>query len=229
VRFLVVEDDPDVARLVKTCLRMRWGNADVETCVNERDTLELLGAAPTDLIVLDLGLPTADGIDILSKVRETTNVPVIILTVQDDEARKVVGLEAGADDYILKPFNYAEFLARVNAVLRRSTPEYRNGADDATGWPGVNIDFRAHRAARDNEEVRLTPMEWAVLAYLHRRRGEVVSVRDLSETIWETSAPQTAAIKTIIRRLRLKLEHDPADPQVITSARGFGYRFDVSH
>jgi two-component system, OmpR family, KDP operon response regulator KdpE len=205
---------------------MRWPDAESETASEGKAALDLAKAWEPDLVVLDLGLPNDDGVDVLQGIRRMSNVPVVILTANDDQAKRVLGLEAGADDYILKPFNYAEFLARVNAVLRRaeSTGTAKSTAPTVTG--ALTVDVSAHRVLLREQELHFTPMEWAVFTSLWRRSGEVVTIRDLSEEIWETTAPQNSAIKTVIRRLRMKLEENPSEPLVINSIRGLGYRFD---
>ncbi len=226
MRFLVVEDDYDVVKLVNTCLRMRWPNAELETAADGKTALDLAKGWAPDLVVLDLGLPKDDGVDVLQSIRRMSNVPVVILTANDDQAKRVLGLEAGADDYILKPFNYAEFLARVNAVLRRAEASGSGESAGPAGSGALNVDVSAHRVMLRGQELRFTPMEWSVFTSLWRRSGEVVTIRELSQEIWDTSAPQNSAIKTVVRRLRLKLEDDPSEPTVINSIRGLGYRFD---
>lgn len=226
MRFLIVEDDYDVVRLVNTCLRMRWPDAESETASDGKTALDLAKGWAPDLVVLDLGLPNDDGVDVLQGIRRMSNVPVVILTANDDQAKRVLGLEAGADDYILKPFNYAEFLARVNAVLRRAEATGTGGPSAPTVVGALTVDVSAHRLTLRDQELHFTPMEWSVFTSLWRRSGEVVTIRELSEEIWETSAPQNSAIKTVIRRLRMKLEEDPSEPAVINSIRGLGYRFD---
>lgn len=226
MRFLIVEDDIDVVKLVSTCLRMRWPEAELETAAEGKTALDLAKGWAPDLVVLDLGLPRDDGVDVLHGIRRLSNVPVVILTANDDQAKRVLGLEAGADDYILKPFDYAEFLARVNAVLRRAESSSTGAVASPALSGALAVDVSARRVTLRGEELHFTPMEWSVFTSLWRRSGEVVTIRDLSEEIWGTAAPQNSAIKTVIRRLRMKLEENPSEPAVINSIRGLGYRFD---
>ncbi|MDA0797749.1 MAG: response regulator transcription factor [Chloroflexi bacterium] len=226
MRFLIVEDDPDVVKLVNTCLRMRWPDAELEAAAEGKTALDLAKGWVPDLVVLDLGLAGDDGVDVLHGIRRMSNVPVVILTANDDQAKRVLGLEAGADDYILKPFNYAEFLARVNAVLRRAESSGAGGDAGPAVSGALMVDVSAHRVVLRGEELHFTPMEWSVFTSLWRCSGEVVTIKDLSMEIWETAAPQNSAIKTVVRRLRMKLEQDPSEPTVINSIRGLGYRFD---
>lgn len=227
MRFLVVEDDPSVVRLVRTCLHMRWTDAEIDWASNAADALGLVRVTPPDLMVLDLGLPDGNGLDVLEQVRAMSKLPIVILTGSDDQSTRVLGLEAGADDYVQKPFNHAEFLARINAVLRRAT-DWDDGApkSEAPKQRGLTVDAEARRILLNGAEIRLTPTEWDVFMALYNKEGHVVTIRDLSEQIWDTPAPQTPAIRSVIRRLRLKLEQDPAHPAIITSFRSIGYRFE---
>ena len=230
MRFLVVEDDPSVVRLVRTCLRMRWNDAEIDWASNGSEAIDLVRTTPPDLMVLDLGLPDGNGLDVLERVRETSKVPIVILTGSDDQSTRVLGLEAGADDFVQKPFNHAEFLARVNAVLRRvgvwDEQPSKQPAPAPADSDGLTVDAEARRVLHDGVEVRLTPTEWDVFMALYNKEGRVVTIRELSEQIWDTPAPQTPAIRSVIRRLRLKLEQDPAEPRIITSFRSVGYRFE---
>ena len=204
---------------------MRWPGAEVEAVADARSAINLAQGWSPDLLILDLGLPADDGVDVLQSIRQVSKVPVVILTANDDQAKRVLGLESGADDFILKPFNYAEFLARVNAVLRRA--DGWDGGAGATGEsPALEIDIPGHRVVLRGSELHFTPTEWQLLTALWRHTGEVLTIRKLSEEIWDTSAPQHSAIKTVVRRLRLKLEEDPSNLAIINSIRGAGYRFD---
>ena len=208
---------------------MRWNDAQIDWASNGADALKIVRATPPDLMVLDLGLPDGNGLDVLEQVRAKSKLPIVILTGSEDQSTRVLGLEAGADDYVQKPFNHAEFLARINAVLRRTT-DWDDGASRtetaSAGSQGLVVDAEARRVLHHGAEIRLTPTEWDVFMALYNKEGHVVTIRDLSEQIWDTPAPQTPAIRSVIRRLRLKLEHDPSNPKIITSFRSIGYRFE---
>jgi two-component system KDP operon response regulator KdpE len=223
-RVLVVDDEPQIRRALSLNLGAR-GYEVLEAGNGER-ALEVIAADHPDLVLLDLGLPGIDGIRVLSVLRGWSNVPTIVLTVRDDERSKVAALEAGADDYVTKPFGMAELIARLRAVLRRTSeteplePEVRT-AD-------FRLDLMAHRAfvGSDDTEVRLTPTEWAIVAHLVRHPGRLITYRQLVTAVWEaTYDPDPNLLRVHMGHIRRKLEPDPSRPVYFLTDAGVGYRF----
>jgi two-component system KDP operon response regulator KdpE len=174
--------------------------------------------------VLDLGLPDLDGQDLIPRLRTVTTVPLLVLSARHASAQKVAALDAGADDYVTKPFGLEELLARLRAVLRR------RGAEDGTArvdTADFTVDFSARRAVRDGAEVRLTPTEWRILEVLTASPGRLVSHRDLLERVWGPAyVKETQYLRVYLGQLRRKLEADPAAPRHLITEAGLGYRFD---
>ncbi|MBI2867648.1 MAG: response regulator transcription factor [Chloroflexi bacterium] len=228
MKALIIEDAPDVVETIRLCFNIRWPDAVLTASATGAKALEMLAKNPPDLVVLDLGLPDMDGLDLLREIRNGSDVPVIIVTARNDETTRVRGLEAGADDYIEKPFPHTELLARVKAVLRRTRlPELWGETAVRTGR-GLLIDMAGHRLLVNGKEVNLTPTEWSLLAQLVRHRGKVVVHQALADQVWGTSHLDTGVIKMTVRRLRLKLGDDPKRPRIIRSHRGLGYSLVIS-
>jgi DNA-binding response OmpR family regulator len=224
-KVLVVDDEPTVREVVASYLR-RDGHAVTEAA-DGPTALELLDAEAPDLIVLDMMLPGVNGLDILRRVRATSNIPVIMLTARAEESDRVAGLELGADDYVVKPFSPRELAARVNGVLRRSA-----GRETISPHPiefdGLTIDPLAREVSLGGVGVEMTPKEFDVLAFLASSPRQVFSRAQLLEHVWQSSPDwqDPATVTVHVRRIRNKIEVDPEKPRWISTVWGVGYRFE---
>lgn len=222
-RVLVIEDDPDIALGIRTVLSKN--GFDVTATVNGREGLRVFHGAPPGLVILDIGLPEMDGWTVLERIRDLSDVPVLILTAHSLEADKVRGLRGGADDYLTKPFGNAEFVARVQALLRRhqtgaqSLPEvYDDGI--------VQVNFGSHEVIVDGKPVGLTPTEYRLLAALVKHRGQILSPVKLLELAWsDPFGVGPDRVKYSVMRLRRKLGTHSGPGAPIEAVRGFGYRY----
>ena len=226
MKILIIDDDPDIVESVRLGFSLQWREVEVISASIGEEGLQLVEESRPDLVLLDVGLPRRDGYDILRELRGFTDVPVIMLTARDDVADKVKGLELGADDYITKPFDHLELLARVRAVLRRldlkapksRIPSFRSGP--------LEIDFEAQEARLDGEHVSLTPTEFRLLEQLARNAGWIVPHEALLARVWGREyIEELDYLRVYVRRLREKLGDDPARPRFIRTERGIGYRF----
>ena len=221
-RVLLIEDDQDITLAVRTVLSR--SGFEVAAAADGRDGLRAFHSQRPDIVVLDVGLPEMDGWTVLERIRELSGVPVLMLTAHGQEAEKVRGLRAGADDYLTKPFGTAEFVARVQALLRRSPGAGEQEAevfDDGT----VRVNFAAHEVAVAGEPVELTATEYRLLAVLVRHRGQVLSPVKLLELVWsDPFGIGPDRVKYSVMRLRRKLGAADAD-SLIEAVRGFGYRY----
>jgi DNA-binding response OmpR family regulator len=222
-RVLVVDDEPMVREVVTEYLE-REGFA-VETAQDGVAALTALTNRPPDLLVLDVMLPHRDGFSVLQEVRRTSTIPVILLTARGDEADRVVGLELGADDYVVKPFSPRELAARVRSVLRRSRPVPVN---ETLSFDDLVIDRRSREVRVDGRVVELTPKEFDLLEFLASHDRQVFSRGQLLQQVWESSADwqDPATVTVHVGRLRTKLEADPSSPRWIVTVWGVGYRFE---
>jgi two-component system KDP operon response regulator KdpE len=225
LKVLIVEDTPDVAEVVKMCFTMRWPGAEVLKLTAGAGAAELVQQEHPDVVVLDLGLPDMDGHQVLKRIREFSQVPVLILTGEDAESARVRGLEGGADDYIVKPFSHIELLARVRAVLRRSSGGESPATQGSVSVGPLVVDVESRMVTVDGVPAHLTPTEWNLLTFFLRNRGRVVTHEVLAERVWGTEHVDRTVIKAAIRRLRSKLGDDSATPTLIHTHRGTGYRF----
>lgn len=216
---LVVEDDADIRLFLATSLEA----ADFVVAVagRGRDGLARAAEHPPALVILDLGLPDIDGIDVVRRLRERSEVPIIILSARTDERQKVRALDAGADDYLTKPFGTAELMARVRAALRRS-----GGAAPVFERDGLSIDLERRRVRRNGDDVHLTPTEFKLLARLVQDRGRVVTHRRLLADVWGPDfVDHTHYLRIYMGQLRAKIETNPTDPRHLMTETGVGYRF----
>ncbi|GAB7041765.1 MULTISPECIES: response regulator transcription factor [Catenuloplanes] len=223
-KLLVVEDDPDIA----LALRMLFGRAgyDISHASDGRSGLREAYTEKPDLVVLDVGLPEMDGWQVLERLRDVSDVPVLVLTAHGQEAEKVRGLRGGADDYLTKPFANAELLARVEALLRRSSAGQNSWASQVYDDGVVHLDPTRRRVYVKGEEVRLTPTEFRLLNALVRHAGAVLSPNQLLTQAWDdpTGIGQER-VKFAVLRLRRKLGWSDPEESPIESVRGFGYRY----
>lgn len=226
MKILIVEDSPEVVEIVRLCFEMRWPNVMVVSTASGNKGVELLETESPDVVILDLGLPDMDGLDVLSEIRSFSDVPVLILTVRDDEVSRVRGLELGADDYIVKPFSHMELLARTRAVLRRSQMPQLRGGEKPIAVGDLMIDMAGKEISRGKEIIQLTPTEWRMLTELVRNAGKVLTYEALLRRVWgDDYIEATEYIKKYVYRLRQKLGDDPDEPKIIMSVRGIGYKF----
>jgi two-component system, OmpR family, KDP operon response regulator KdpE len=224
-RILVVDDEPQIRRALSLHLGVR-GYEVFEAASGER-AIQIAATEHPDVVLLDLGLPGMDGVLVIEALRGWTTMPIIVLTVRDDERSKVLALDAGADDYVTKPFGMAELLARVRAVLRR-TPN-PDGAVAEVETSSFRLDMAAHRAyaGAERDEVRLTPTEWAMVEYLVRYPGRLVTYRQLITAVWGPSYdPDPNLLRVHMGHIRRKLEIDGAQPKHFITDSGMGYRFE---
>jgi two-component system KDP operon response regulator KdpE len=223
MRILVVDDEPQIRRALSLHLGAR-GYEVFEADSGER-AMQVAATEHPDVVLLDLGLPGMDGILVIEALRGWTTMPIIVLTVRDDERSKVQALDAGADDYVTKPFGMAELLARVRAVLRR-TPDADESVADVT-TSSFRLDLVAHRAFVGEEEARLTPTEWSIVEYLVRYPGRLVTYRQLITAVWgSTYDPDPNLLRVHMGHIRHKLEIDGARPKHFITDSGMGYRFE---
>jgi DNA-binding response OmpR family regulator len=222
-RVLVVDDEPMVREVVTQYLE-REGFV-VETAQDGAGALDAIHTRPPDLLVLDVMLPERDGFSVLREMRKHSTIPVILLTARGDESDRVVGLELGADDYVVKPFSPRELAARVRSVLRRSRPESVN---ETLSFDGLVIDRRSRDVRVNDDLVELTPREFDLLAFLASHPRQVFSRGQLLQQVWESSSDwqDPATVTVHIGRLRTKLETDPSNPRWISTVWGVGYRFE---
>jgi len=223
---LVVDDEPSIAQIASDYLR--HGGFSVLTASNGVDALALARAQRPDLIVLDLGLPRMDGIEVAKTLRREGNVPIIMLTMRIEESDRLAGLELGADDYMTKPFSPRELLARIETVLRRTTRPRGEAPRGVIEAGPLRIDIGGRRVFLSGEEVRLTRTEFDLLAELAARRGEALPHETLLEKVWGPEyRGENHYLKVYIGRLRDKLEDDASEPRLIVNVRGVGYRLNA--
>lgn len=223
-KILLVEDDDTLRQTLAYNLAKE--DYDVIQTGDGGDALNLAREKTPDLIVLDVMLPTLDGLSVCRIIRNESDVPIIMLTARGSEVDRIVGLEIGADDYIVKPFSLGEFLARVRAILRR-TPSSTHTVIDRLESGDLTLDLIARRVTRNADELRMTHKEFDLLATLMRNRGAVLSRDLLLERVWGYDySGQTKTVDVHVRWLREKIEEDPSNPQRIVTVRGVGYRFE---
>jgi len=222
--ILVIEDDPDIRGLV-VALVQRAGMRAREAADGRAGVRAFFEERP-DLVVLDLGLPELDGWQVLERIRDLSEVPVLVLTAEGEQVQKVRGLEKGADDYVTKPFGREELVARVQALLRRSA-RVGDAGDETLDDGTVTLDGAGRRVEVEGREVELTPTEFRLLAFLMRNRNQVVSQLQLLEEVWGNADADPQQVRLYVSYLRRKLDEAGVDP--IETVRGFGYRYRVAH
>jgi DNA-binding response OmpR family regulator len=225
MKILVVDEEPDVVRLITVSFGMQQPNWEVVSAADGEEAFAALEREQPALVLLDVGLPDMDGFQILEHIRRYSDVPVIMLTVRDDELSKVRGLELGADDYITKPFSHLELLARVRAVLRRAQA-LPLAHEETLVFDDLVIDFARREVTKDGEQVRLTTTEYRLLYHLVRNAGQVLPHETLLARVWGREyTDEINYLKVYISRLRAKLEDDSHHPQYILTEYGLGYWF----
>jgi two-component system KDP operon response regulator KdpE len=224
-RVLVVDDEIEIRRALSRALSAR--EYVVETAADGMEAVELAGAFHPDLVVLDLNLPKLDGLEVARRIRAASPVPILVLSVREDESDKVAALDLGADDYLTKPFGIAELLARVRALLRRAEgPE--TGTDLRFVLAEVELDLQQRRVIRGGEDVRLTRTEWSLLDAFARHPGKLLTHRWLLERVWgEGYTEDVDVLRVFVSQLRKKIEPDPRRPKAIVTEPGIGYRWQL--
>jgi two-component system, OmpR family, KDP operon response regulator KdpE len=226
VSILVVDDDPKIRRLMR--VELRASDFQVTEAANGEEALDqVLHEEPT-LVLLDLMLPGIDGMEVLRRLRETSSVPVIIISAKHQDQDRIKGLQLGADDYITKPFNTEEVIERVRAVLRRARASNRWTEADAGGIDHLIIDFDRRQVTVDGKGVILSPKEWQLLDHFAANPGRTLLHEDLLENAWGREAREDVqSLRVWINRLRQKLERNPAQPRLIRTVQGVGYIFNA--
>jgi two-component system KDP operon response regulator KdpE len=226
MKVLVVDDAAEVIEAVTVSFTLQWRETEVLGATDGESALDLIERERPDVVLLDVMMPGLDGYETLRQLRAFSDVPVIMLTAKDGVLDKVKGLELGADDYVTKPFDHLELLARVKALLRRlampqpasRTPSFTSGR--------LAVDFARQEVRLDGEPVALTPVEYKLLYHLVRNAGHVLRHETLLTKVWGPEySDEIDYLRVYIRRLRLKLEEDPEQPRHIQTERGVGYRF----
>jgi two-component system, OmpR family, KDP operon response regulator KdpE len=221
--ILVVDDEPQITRVLRTSLSAQ--GYDIRVANSGEMALEIMKDWSPNMIITDLSMPSVDGIELCRRVRAVSQVPILVLSVRDQERQKVEALDAGADDYVTKPFGMNELLARVRANLRRAPAE--SEAETVIEIGDFRIDTAAHKVTVRGHEVRLTPKEFDLLVYLPRRPGKVVNHRTLLGAIWGgQSTEQVEYLRVFVGQLRKKLEPDSASPRYLVTEPWVGYRFE---
>jgi two-component system KDP operon response regulator KdpE len=222
MRVLIVDDEPSILAAMVPLLRSR--GYDVSTAMSGRGALDALERDQPDLVVLDLGLPDADGIEICRLIRDGNSTPIIVLSARGKESDKVAALDAGADDYVTKPFGTEELMARIRVALRRLEPPGAPEGQIAVG--DLIIDRDRRRVLRDGEEIRLTPKEFELLLFFAQHPGRVLTHRAILKAIWGPHAvDQPEHLRVLVGSLRRKIERDPARPKYLVTEPWVGYRF----
>ena len=222
-RVLVVDDEPQILRALRTNLAARGYEVDV--AATGEAALAQAAAHRPDVVILDLGLPGIDGIGVVEGLRGWTDVPIIVLSVRDAEADKIGALDAGADDYVTKPFGMGELLARLRAATRRAAPGEPEAPVVVTD--SFTVDLADRRVTRHGEDIHLTPTEWHLLDVLVRHPGRLVSQRQLLQAVWGPQyETETNYLRVYLAQLRRKLEDDPSQPRHLLTEPGMGYRFE---
>lgn len=221
--ILVIDDEPQILRAIRTILTEKQFR--VTTANRGEEGLALAATTEPDLIILDLGLPDMDGVEVCARLREWTEIPIIILSVRDSERDKVAALDMGADDYLTKPFGIEELLARVRVGLRHSASR-KSQSNKVVRAGSLVIDLAWHLVKRGEEEIKLTGIEYKLLSYLASNHGRVLTHQSILSNVWgPEDADHTEYLRVYMRQLRKKLEQDPERPQYIVTEPGIGYRF----
>jgi two-component system KDP operon response regulator KdpE len=226
MRILVVDDVADVVESVRLGFMLQWRDVEVLGAATADEALDVVEREHPDIVLLDVGLPGLDGFGALTEIRRFSDVPVVMLTARDDAMDKVKGLELGADDYVTKPFNHLELMARVRAVLRRHDMPAPTSRAPSFRAHDLEVDFAKQEARLRGEPLELTPTEYKLLYHLVRNSGHVLQHGTLLAKVWGREyVDEVDYLRVYVRRLRDKLGDDPDHPRYIRTERGLGYRF----
>lgn len=222
-RVLVIDDEPQLLRALRINLSVR--GYEVTTAATGAAALDAAAEHRPDVVVLDLGLPDMDGIEVLAGLRGWLTAPVIVLSARTDSAEKVQALDAGADDYVTKPFGMEEFLARLRAAVRRATAAVELD-EPVVATAAFTVDLAVKKVTKQGREIHLTPTEWGILEMLVRHRGKLVGRDELLKEVWGPAyAKETHYLRVYLAQLRRKLEDNPSHPRHLLTEAGMGYRF----
>jgi len=222
-RVLVIDDEPSILRALRINLTAR--NYEVSTASDGTSGLAAVSRERPDAVILDLGLPDMDGTEVIHGVRGWSTTPIIVLSVWGAEHQKVAALDAGADDYVTKPFGMDELLARLRAAVRRASPA---PDEPVVTTEDFTVDLAAKRVIRDGADVRLTPTEWQLLEILVRNRGRLVTQKQLLHDVWGPAyGSESNYLRVYVAQLRRKLEQEPSRPRYLLTEPGMGYRFQA--
>ena len=223
--ILIVDDEPQIRKLLR--ITLEGAGCKTEECDNGKEGVRLSASLKPDLILLDLGLPDIDGKEVIAQVREWSQVPIIVLSVRDEDAEIATALNMGADDYVTKPFNHEVLLARINANLRKAAtqeagePELQNGR--------IRMDLVRHEVFLDGEKTSFTPKEYELLRYLMANRGKMLTHKQILKDVWGPAhAEDMQYLRVYISQLREKIEADPSEPEYIVTEPGIGYRMELA-
>lgn len=226
-KILVVDDEAQITRVLRTSLRAH--RYEIRTAADGVSALDTFHDWKPDLIITDLQMPEMNGIELCREIRKLSNVPIIVLSVKGEEKTKVEALDAGADDYITKPFGIEELLARVRATLRRSLSNPAEEIPSILSDGDFQIELAAHKVTVRGEEMHLTPKEFDLLVFLFQNRGKVVTHRAVLAAIWGGNfTEQTEYLRVFLGQLRKKIEENPSSPKYIVTEPWVGYRFNPS-
>jgi two-component system KDP operon response regulator KdpE len=224
-RVMVVDDEEPIRRTLARALGIR--NYEVDVAADGGEAVSMADAFKPDLIVLDLNLPVLDGLGVCRRIRTTSSVPILVLSVREDEADKIAALDLGADDYLTKPFSVEELLARVRALLRRSGPQ-EVAESRVFRLDGLQIDLPNQAVSRDGELIHLTRTEWVLLDTMSNHPGKLLTHRWLLERVWGVGYTEDVEVlRVFVSQLRKKIEPDPTRPRLIVTDPGIGYRWVV--
>jgi len=223
LKVLIIEDNAEIVEAVSLCLQLRWPDVAIKVSAEGSRGLEFLGSGTFDIVILDVNLPDIDGFEVLKKLRMFSNVPVIMHTVREREDDQTMGLELGADDYIVKPFRPRDLVARVNAVLRRAQPAEAQKEKPYISRGKLTLNIATNEVNLDSTIKKLTPIEARLLYMLMENNDTTIKGEELSLKVWSKEQYSTDGLRTYVRRLRNKLEDNP--PQIIITEYGEGYKF----
>ncbi|CUH95221.1 KDP operon transcriptional regulatory protein KdpE [Propionispora sp. 2/2-37] len=220
LRILIIDDEPQIQKLLKVSLQAYGYH--LYGAVSGQEGIQQAAACKPDLAIVDLGLPDMDGKTVVRQIREWSTMPVIILTARDQEQEKIEALDAGADDYVTKPFSMGELMARMRVCLRRTVV---NETEPVLHCGGLTIDLLQRKVAVDDREIKLTPTEYELIKYMMQHAGRVLTHKQLLKAVWGSSYNEDSHyIRIYVSQLRRKIEEDPAQPRYIITESGIGYR-----
>jgi two-component system KDP operon response regulator KdpE len=224
-RVLIVDDEPQILRAL--AINLKALGYEIEAAQSGEEALQRAASHRPDAVILDLGLPGIDGVEVIRGLRGWSDVPIIVLTVREAERDKIQALDAGADDYVTKPFGMGELLARLRAALRRATRD--DAEQPILSTPHFSIDLQAKRVVGvDEEEIRLTPTEWGIVEVLVRNQGKLVTQTKLLQDVWGPQyGEETNYLRVFMAQVRRKLEPEPGAPRYFITEPGMGYRFEI--